>query len=328
MPQPVLDNLYQLTLPTPFDVGPVNVYLATDDPVMLIDTGPRDEATRIALDAQLRDLGLARADIRRILITHAHADHYGLAGEIVRAAPKVEVWTHPRNRPTLEDYSAERANRLAFYGRLLIESGVPPDERERMANARRGAGYYADTVRVDREIDEGDWLALAGKTWQALYMPGHAGGMICLFEPESRTLLSSDHLLRDISSNPIVEPPIQPGDSKPRRLVEYIREMQRAADLRPSIAWSGHGEPITDVARLVRQRLAFHTRRAQRILDVVGDGVATAYQVTQPLFGKLGPIDSFLALSEVIGHLEWLEDQGQVESIRKGEQICWRRARV
>ena len=328
MPRLVLDCLYQLVLPTPFAVGPVNVYLAADDPVTLIDTGPRDDPTRAALDLELGALGLARADIRRIVVTHAHSDHYGLAAEIVRAAPaSVEVGTHPYNTAWLRDYEQERASRLMFYKRIMDESGVPAKEQERMAGARRGVGRYAESVTIDREIVEGDRLTFAGRTWTSLHTPGHAGGMLCLFDPDSRTLLSSDHLLRDISSNPVVEPPARPGDPKPHRLVEYIREMKRAADLHPSIAWGGHGEPIHDVSKLVRQRLHFHQRRAQRIMETIGDGELTAFEIAVPLFGRLGAIDSFLALSEVIGHLEWLEDQHRLEAVRRGEVIYWRRSK-
>jgi glyoxylase-like metal-dependent hydrolase (beta-lactamase superfamily II) len=328
MPRLVLDKLYQLTLPTPFPVGPVNVYLASDDPITLIDTGPRDDATRAALDDELRALGLARSDVRRIVITHAHADHYGLAAEIVRdgaaRSTRVEVWTHAYNRIWLEDYEAERVRRLMFYGQILIESGIPPEERERLAGARRGMGRLGEAVGIDREIGEGGALSFAGKTWRALHMPGHAGGMLCFFEPGSRTLLSSDHLLRDISSNPVVEPAPDLTAPKPRRLVEYLREIQRAADLQPAIAWTGHGEPITDVRKLVRQRTLFHNRRAQRILDLMGGREVTAYEIAGPLFGQLSGIDSFLALSEVIGHLEWLEDQRRLQSVRRGEVVYWR----
>lgn len=324
MPRLVLDHLYQLELPTPFAVGPVNVYLATDEPITLIDTGPRDDATRAALDAELSRLGLACSNIQRILITHAHSDHFGLAGEIVRAASSIEVWTHPYNRAWLGDYEAERAARLAFYTRILLEAGVPPEERERIEKGRRESGDVAEAVQVDRAIDEGASVTFAGKDWAVYHMPGHAGGMVCFFEPESRTLLSSDHLLRDISSNPVVEPSPSPDLPRPHRLVEYLREMQRAADLHPAIAWTGHGEPITDVRKLVRQRARFHTRRAQRIAGLIDAGETTAYQIALPLFGKLGPIDSFLALSEVIGHLDWLEEHGRVEGAPCDGVMYWR----
>jgi glyoxylase-like metal-dependent hydrolase (beta-lactamase superfamily II) len=167
------------------------------------------------------------------------------------------------------------------------------------------------------------------------HTPGHAGGLIVLFDPESRVLLSNDHLLRDISSNPVVEP-APDGGARPHRLVEYIYHLKRMVDLRPSIAWTGHGDPVHDVARLVKQRVAFHSRRAEKILDLLGTEDASptpsasagrsAYAIAEPLFGRLAGIDSFLALSETIGHLEWLQEQGRVASIERSGVVLWRRS--
>lgn len=323
MPRLVLDNLYQLVVPTPFPVGPVNLYLAIDDPITLIDTGPRDDATRVALNAELSALDLQLNDIKRILITHAHTDHFGLAHELV-SLTRAEVWSHPYNRPLIEDFDAEQERRAVFYRNSMLESGVPLEQIELIRRNRIGLARYAGSTRIDREIGEGARVTFASRTWQVYHMPGHAGGLVCFFDPVSRTFLSNDHLLRDISSNPIMEPP-GPGDSsiKPRRLVDYIRELKRAVDMAPSIAWTGHGEPVEDVDQLVRQRLAFHERRAQRIIDTIGDGPCTAYAIARPLFGKLGPMDSFLALSEVIGHLEWLEDQGRVRVEYRDGLVYW-----
>ena len=322
-PTQVLDQLYQITVPTPFPVGPINCYLAIDDPITLIDTGTLHPDTRAAMEAGLSALGVARRDIRRIIITHAHADHYGLAAELVRASG-AEVLAHPFSRVTLEGHVRERERRSAFYQQVMIESGVPLAERQRVADGRRGGEKFAEAVKVDRTIDEGDTLHFAGRSWIVYHTPGHAGGLIVLFEPGSRLLLSNDHMLRDISSNPVVEPAPN-GGPRPHRLVEYIYHMRRVLEWHPSVAWTAHGEPIYDVQQLVDQRLAFHTRRAERILGLMGDGDKTTYEIALPLFGRLNGVDSFLALSETIGHLEWLEEQGRVTSSRRGEVISWRR---
>ncbi len=141
-------------------------------------------------------------------------------------------------------------------------------------------------MKVDRTLEEGDEIELADRAWRVYHTPGHAGGLICLFDPQSRVLLSNDHLLRDISSNPVVEPDPD-GGPRPHRLVQYIQHMQRMADLEPSVAWTGHGHEIHDVHKIVRQRLHFHERRAQRILDLIGAEERSAYQIAEPLFGRL-----------------------------------------
>jgi hypothetical protein len=102
--------------------------------------------------------------------------------------------------------------------------------------------------------------------------------------------------------------------------------MQRMADLEPLIAWTGHGDPIHDVQRVVRKRLHFHERRARRMLDLIGAEERSAYQIAEPLFARLSGGEAFLALSETIGHLDWLEEQGRIEANQRDEVIYWRRA--
>jgi glyoxylase-like metal-dependent hydrolase (beta-lactamase superfamily II) len=303
-------------------VGPVNCYVTTTEPITLIDTGTKGEEARAALEAELAALGLQVSDLRRVIITHAHADHYGQAAEIVRAS-NAEVWTHRHNRAPLEACETIRAERNAFYVQIMIEAGVPLEQRQRVVDGRRVGDPHAEAVKVDRVVDEGDEIKLADRAWRVYHTPGHAGGLICLFEPIARVLLSNDHLLRDISSNPVIEPDLD-GGPRPHRLVQYIQHMQRMADLEPVIAWTGHGHPIHDVHKVVRQRIHFHERRAQRILDMIGAEERSAYQISEPLFGRLSGTESFLALSETIGHLDWLEEQGRIKASQQDEVIYWR----
>ena len=187
-PAIVFPDLVQIKIPTPFPVGPVNVYVARDpDGLTLVDCGPRLPEARTALDAGLAALGCSVRDVRRIVVTHAHADHYGLAASIAAsAASGVQVLTHVFNRPTLEAYDRERDRRTAFYTDLLQISGVPEETRRAIENERRGIGDYAETIPVAGELNDGDTLALAGREWQVLHTPGHSGGLVCLYEPQTR----------------------------------------------------------------------------------------------------------------------------------------------
>jgi glyoxylase-like metal-dependent hydrolase (beta-lactamase superfamily II) len=309
----VTRGLFQLIVPTPFPVGPVNVYLAVDEEgsLTLVDVGPRTKAAREALDQQLASLGYAVTDIRRIVITHAHTDHFGLAGDIVKVSGAV-VYSHPLNQSMLEDYATERTRRGVFYADLLTEAGVPQDVRQTIIEALQGIRHFAASVAPVQPLNEGDEIQLAGQTWQTRFFPGHAGGLICLYQPESRLFLSNDHLLRDISSNPLFEPPL-PGQTRRRHsLVDYIASLERTSTMDIAVAWPGHGEPIYDHRSLIQERTALHQRRAARLLNVLKDGPQSAYGLSQRIFGELNAMDRFLAVSEVLAHLEWLEDQGMV----------------
>jgi len=151
----VIDGLHQIVLPTPYKVGTVNCYVSLTEPVTLIDTGIKGAESRAALEAELAALDLRVSDLRRVIITHAHADHYGQAAEIVRAS-NAEVWTHRHNRVPLEAYETIRAERNAFYVQIMIEAGVPLEQRQRVVDGRRVGDPHAEAVQVDRVVDEGD----------------------------------------------------------------------------------------------------------------------------------------------------------------------------
>ena len=321
---PVIPDLYQLVIPTPFPVGPVNIYLAAgpDAPLTLIDTGPRTEQARSALESGLATLGYRLSDIGRVIVTHTHTDHYGLAGDIVQVSG-ASVYSHPHNRPMLEDYTVERERQRAFYAELLLEAGVPSDVQATLAHMFRGYRDFETELSSVNALDEGDQIALGRLQWQVLFMPGHSGGLICLYQPDTRIFLSNDHLLLDISSNPLFEPP-SPGQTQRRRsLVDYVRSLERTAAMDITVAWPGHGEPISDHRALIQGRLAFHRRRADRILDVLQNGAQTVYGLSQAIFGELSALDCFLAASEILAHLEWLEDQGAVTSQRQDGLVLW-----
>src|SRR5437867_13426735 len=96
-------NIVPIALPTPFYIGPVNVYLIKEDPVTIIDTGPKTMDAVDALRAGLRRAGLTIVDIRRIVLTHAHEDHCGLARTIRDEAKDAEVFVHKIGRASCRE---------------------------------------------------------------------------------------------------------------------------------------------------------------------------------------------------------------------------------
>ena len=317
--------MHLISLPTPFPVGPVNVYLLEGEPITLIDCGPKHPESLAALESGLAARGCRIEDIRQLILTHHHVDHVGLARTIVDRAG-AEIVTHPYNTPYLADYEAERVRHFPFYAKIWAEAGTPPEIVEMMKKSSEGIARWLDPVAVSRTINEGDTITMGSAEWKVYHTPGHAGGLVCFFNESTRELIANDHLLLDISSNPILEPPPTGGVGlpRPKRLVEYIHHMGRMADLHPVVAYPGHGEPIHDVPALVRKRLSFHRRRAEKIYDALSGTPLTLWQLTQPLFPKLKHgMDFFLAHSEVLGHLDILVEEGKVEAVREGDVVKW-----
>jgi len=181
-------------------------------------------------------------------------------------------------------------------------------------------------VTISRYLRDGDTLELAGKPWTVLHTPGHALGAICLYQPERQHLITADHLLPKINSNPVVEPP-PPGQTKrPRSLVDYLRSLERIATLDVEIAFPGHGEPIKNHRELISRRIAHRQNRNHQLLEqLTGEG-QTVYQLAQLVFRPEIPGDQlFLMVSEVLGQLELLEERGMAQMSEEGNVWLYRR---
>lgn len=318
----MLDYVQTLTLPTPFPIGPINAYLIEGDELTLIDTGPNDPATLAALREGLAARGRTLSDIRRVIVTHAHVDHFGLAAQVVDESD-AQVLSHARNRWWLADFEQEWERRYDFYHDVFLHNGAPREYADSVIRGMRQLTQYARSVPADHfvPLEDGDEISLAGHPWRVVFAPGHASGLICLYHSETRTLISSDHLLRDVTSNPVLEPPLRGETERPRALVDYIASMLKTAQLDTRVALPAHGDPIYDVRALVDARITFHHARLEHIEQQLECCAETAFEICNILFPDLKSFDIFLGLSEVIGHLDVLEDEGRVRRERSDNLI-------
>ena len=314
-----MDNLHPIAVPTLFPVGPVNVYLLGGLEPALIDAGPNTGEAMVALRAGLAAHGYALADIGHLIITHAHPDHYGLAARIV-AESGAQVYSHRYNRALLASDRAEAGRQGVYYAQTFKQAGVPLHLLAEIQRGFNAAARYTQPVEVDIALDDKDVFTLGESPWEVVHTPGHARGHICLYHRQSGRLLSGDHLLRDISSNPILEPPLPGETERPRSLVQYWRSLERVAALEVAVALPGHGAPITDSRGLIARRTGFHRHRVEQVAGILIEGPQSAFQIATILFPALQGIQVFLAVSEVIGHLDILEEEGRI-GLQHGEGI-------
>jgi glyoxylase-like metal-dependent hydrolase (beta-lactamase superfamily II) len=319
----ILPNLYGIELPTPFEVGTVNVYLAKSDPLTLIDCGISSDESYSTLADGLAELGCQVRDIQRILITHHHVDHIGLAGRIAAESGAV-ISAHPYAVPWLENPIAARRTLTEYSHRLFRMNGVPESVFETLSQTDEWLNGMTSPADVSQIMDEGMCVDFAGHRWDIYFTPGHAGSLVCFYQPETKVLLASDHLLLKISSNPLIEAPRRPGEPRPKRLLDYIREMQRITTLGAQIAYSGHGQPITNIPFLVQSRLEFHQKRADKIWTLFEGQPRTLYDVTQALFPKVPDLGKFLTLSEVQGHIDILERDKRLTPVSQHGLLHWK----
>jgi glyoxylase-like metal-dependent hydrolase (beta-lactamase superfamily II) len=319
-----------LPIPTPFAVGRVNCYLIEDDPLTLVDTGPNSGKALDELERALRAHGHRIEDLERILITHQHLDHLGLVGVLARRSG-AEVCVLDVLAPVVEEFGAhaERDDELAVA--LMLRHGIPRDVVTALRAVSRSFRGWGSSAPVDRPLADGEELEFAGRTLQVLHRPGHSPSDTLFWDADRRVLFAGDHLIKHISSNPLISRPLggrsgEPGDGRPRALIAYMRSLTETREMPVDVVLAGHGEPFTDHAALIDERFAMHERRARKIAGLIAERPLTAYEIAQALWGNVAVTQAYLTLSEVLGHVDLLLDRGQIHEVEVGGVVRYEAA--
>src|SRR5216684_5176630 len=302
-------KIVPISLPTPFYIGPVNVYLIAEDPITIIDTGPKTEAAVSALRDGLKRAGFAVADIRRIVLTHAHEDHCGLARALRDEAKDAQVFVHGWE-------TGHRAGRLEHEEnlRLLTQAGVPAEEIGMMRRLYESVREYADSLEDDHcsELNDGDELEFETGILRVLYTPGNTPGSCSFIREADRTVIAGACVLKRITPNPMLSPdPIDPT-RRFRSLAEYLVSLARVRALAPTLVLGGHGDPVHDYEELFNRYLRAISERQSQIIRIVPAEGASAWDVSRALFPGTDDVHRFLGVSEAVAHLDYAHSEGKL----------------
>jgi glyoxylase-like metal-dependent hydrolase (beta-lactamase superfamily II) len=307
-------RIHRISVPTPFYVGPVNVYLIQEDPLTLIDVGPRHQGSLEALRSGLASLGHKLSDIKRIIISHAHADHYGLARVVVDESG-ASVHIHEWDAPAVSANTDYRA-----YRELLSQAGVPAEGIDRMeAGYEKFKGFAHPLEQVEMLKDE-DEILFEHESLTVVHTPGS----ICLVRMSNRLLFASDTVLKNITPNPVLSP--DPIDDKRRfqSLGEYLVSLARIRALAPTVLKGGHGDDVTDYDEHFHRLFRFTQMRQSKLIGLLPREGTTAWEASSLLFPDAKGYHRFLALSETVAHLDYAVSESKLVVERKGEQDAYR----
>ena len=321
----VLPDTYQIPLPlTGSALRAINAYLIkADDGWVLVDCGWNADDVMEALQGALRDVGIGLDDIRRLVITHYHTDHYGMAGTLLRLG-KMRMLMHRIDWLHVKTRMADRETLdHDLYGWLELNGFDMALLNDEHRQALDGFLRYT-VVEPDEQLEDGMTIDLGDRELRVVWTPGHTAGHICLFDAERRALVAGDHVLDPISPSVGLSRPEQGNP-----LGEFLDSLHKVSKLEADLVMPAHGRPFEGLQRRVAELLVHHELREQTMLDALVGGPQTGTQVAEKSpwtrrevhLSELPPFQQRMAVTETLAHLAELEAHGKVQARRRNGHI-------
>ncbi len=306
----VADGIWRIVVPTPFPVGPVNVYVIDDDPLTLVDTGPIDADARAALEGGLAQIGHAVGDLGRIFISHQHVDHWGLAAELADRSG-AEVCALSAFGAWLARFPDSFHDEGRFAEALLAGHGIDPESRA--AGVYRGDTRYGAAVAVTHPVDDGDRLRFAQRTLRVLHRPGHSRSDTVLHDDERGVMLGADHVMRK-PSVPILSPPLDGTRTRTRgrhrAMAQSRTSLARTAAMEIELILPGHDDVVVDHRAVIDRHLRRYDRMTADVGEALTDTPRRAIEIARDVRGQVAGYAAFFVLCDTLGCLDELIDAG------------------
>ncbi|WP_159881111.1 MBL fold metallo-hydrolase [Paenibacillus puerhi] len=304
-------DAYQIKVPLPFPLRWVNAYVL-EGPTgwTIIDPGLRTQEAEQVWTSVFAELSLEPRRIERIVLTHHHPDHYGLAGWLQELADAPVL---------LSRLGLEQARLLWGAGTPLTERmlalfrlhGLPEDLEAPMREHMDG---FVPAVSPQPEVttmEEGEEIPLGSRMYRAIHTPGHAAGHLCFYQPETKAMFCGDHVLPQISPNVSY----LPGGIDENPLASFLESLETISRYEVGMAYPGHREPFTRLTERAKELIGHHDERLAAMKALLSEPM-TAYAVCRAMFGdRLSVHQLRFGLAETLAHLVWLQKAGQLSSV-------------
>jgi glyoxylase-like metal-dependent hydrolase (beta-lactamase superfamily II) len=305
------------SVPVPIPINPlryvlVYVFELADGGVALVDAGWDTDEAWEALTDGLTTLGASVVDVRGVVVTHIHPDHYGLAGR-VRDASGAWVGLHPADASLLRERYVDVDGLIASMRRLLALSGVPAATLPDLSEASMQIRAFVSMAPPDVLLEDGQSVAFPGWDLRTIWTPGHSPGHICLYSDERRLLLSGDHVLPRITPNISFH-----SQQVPNPLGDYLDSLARMRLLEPDEVLPGHEYRFRDLPSRLAEIEHHHAARLAAIEALIAERPgSTAWELTtsREWSRPWEDVPAFMrraANGETLAHLALLERRGRI----------------
>jgi glyoxylase-like metal-dependent hydrolase (beta-lactamase superfamily II) len=311
------------SIPVPIPNNPLRYVLVyafeTDAGIYLVDAGWNTDDAFDTLAAGLAALGASVDDVRGVMVTHIHPDHYGLAGR-VRETSGAWVALHPEDAALIPDRYEHCDELLARVSATLRSWGAPSEEVEGLTYASMPIRQFVSLVKPDVLLEDGDKPEVPGWDIQAIWTPGHSPGHLSFWEPRNRLMLTGDHVLPRITPNISLHP--QAGDDP---LGSFLRSLEKLAPYDTDEVLPAHEHRFVGLPARLAELAEHHEHRFAEVVESIRAGDDTAWAVAGRMrwsrsWDRISGFMRRAAVAEAMAHIRALERRGVLREL-PGEPV-------
>ncbi|HEY8766464.1 MAG TPA: MBL fold metallo-hydrolase [Dehalococcoidia bacterium] len=313
------EGVHKIRVPlTGSPLGWVNSYvIRTDEGYALVDCGWDMPDALAALRKGLDELSIPLESIRRLIITHNHPDHYGLAGRLVQLA-SCGVMMHRLDAIHIESRYVNMTALQAEMEQWLRIHGAPAGELIAMVKGSEAILERVNIAKPDIEVSGGEKIAAGALEWEVIWTPGHSVGHICLYESTRKAFLSGDHILNPISPSIGLH-----AQSMGNPLSDYLSSLEAIRERDVEVVLPAHGDEFRGFRERIDELMSHHEARLEEICEIISrQGPRTAYETASQMrwrseggFEEWPPFQRRMATTEALAHLELLVSRSAVRRV-------------
>jgi glyoxylase-like metal-dependent hydrolase (beta-lactamase superfamily II) len=311
----IIDDIYLciLPLPFPFSTSAVSIYYLDGEEPALIDTGVGDVAAMHRISSELSERKRRLSDISIIINTHEHVEHFG-GNKKIQESSQASSIASSRAARVIEGYHQYISDIRERFSEFQPEKN---DLMEKVFDFH----LMIDDSKIERSVDDGDMIDLGSVKLRVIATPGHACGHICLYDEERKILFTGDHVIatgttfvgygwRELATRRIEEI-FDTDDDKPDNVSLYLASLERLQSLELELMLPGHGLPIREPYKKLRDDRKKKMNRERVILEILekrGE-IALDALIEEVYEGNRIP---HLVRGATLGYLERLSKTGKV----------------
>ncbi len=315
-PKEILPGIYAIRLPLENNpAGHINTYLIKGiKEAVMVDTGWNDPVALQDLIDQLKTLQMRFEDIDRIIYTHIHPDHFGLAG-IINCKYGTKLAVHREGPGFIHHRYYGRESFINELGNWHLLHGGTKENADAVIEMSTDYSNHVEPVIPEHLLEDRETITIDPFRFRVIWTPGHDNDHICLYEEERGILIAGDQVLPDTIPHIGVHAKISfdPHTS-------YMQSLNVLRDLKIDLVLPGHDHVFADLTGRVDTLISYHERLKEAVYKVVYGGPKTAYQIAREIdwiegqieWTTLAPVVQAGLVTKCLSYLKALNNEGKV----------------